>query len=202
MLQAARGQEQHIAALVRPIDDDIVTARRNSGLVVAKRDQIWVVGDIGRELAGLDAGDDALAVGAVPSEISLQPDLRERRPSQHRQRQRANQEGRGRSRAVSQRTRVSRNADHRQQAKNANAASGRTGAGPASKASPPSAFRMSRSTARDDRNRRGTPTGWRGPTTLPVRPSSFALPVPSFKVGRRRGPARSMRDCPPPLTRR
>ena len=52
VLQAAGGQEQHIGAFVRLIDDDVVAAGGNIGLAVSQRDQVLVVGDVGIEFAG------------------------------------------------------------------------------------------------------------------------------------------------------
>ena len=75
MLQAARGQEQHVGAFLGLIDDDVVAAGGNVGLAVAERDQVLVVVDIGLEFAGLDPGHDAFAAGPVPVEIPLQGDL-------------------------------------------------------------------------------------------------------------------------------
>jgi hypothetical protein len=42
--------------------------------VVAERDQVFVMGDIGLEFAGLDTRHDPFAVSAVPVEIVLQID--------------------------------------------------------------------------------------------------------------------------------
>ena len=92
MLQAARGQEQHIGAAAGLVDDDVVTAGGHVGLLVAQRDHVFVVVDIGLEFTRLDAGHDPFAVGAVPLEVLLQGDLVQRGVLEKRQRGRANQE--------------------------------------------------------------------------------------------------------------
>ena len=100
VLEAARGQEQHIGPYVRLVDDDIVAPGGNLGLAVAQGDQVPVVAHVGLEFAGLDPRHDPFAVLPVPVEILLQGDLLQRRIDQNGECQRIDQERQGELRAA------------------------------------------------------------------------------------------------------
>ena len=71
VLEAARGQEQHVRACVRLVDDDVVAPGGNLGLAVSQRNQVPVVAHVGLEFAGFDPRHDPFAALPVPVEILL-----------------------------------------------------------------------------------------------------------------------------------
>ena len=147
VLQAARGQEQHIGAFVRLVDHDVVAPGGNIGLAVSQRDQVLVVGDVGLEFAGLDPRHDPFAILPVPVEILLQGDLLQRRINENGERQRVDQERKGELRAAVSDTQQQRRGPQGAAAEHQRHQRQDRRAGRSRKASPPSTVRRSQPTA-------------------------------------------------------